>query len=146
MTLRRLRTLAPLAALTLLAACGNERQDARDELHRLRSALAEHRTRFGRYPETVDPARPAGAANLAYTPREGVAVRLVHAGEDGIQALAQRSPWICSLHVDPRRGERIECNPLSAPVGDMNDVPGDAPNPLDSALRSRSPTADSTQP
>jgi hypothetical protein len=145
MIITRLRTLAPLAALTLFVACANPREDARDELHRLRGALDEHRTRFGRYPQTLDPARPADVSNLAFTPREGIAVRLVHAGDDGIQALAQRAPWICSLHVDPQRGERIECTPVSASAGNVDDVPGDAPNPLDSVLRPGGLAGDSAQ-
>lgn len=146
MTILRRRFLVSFAALVALAACGNSREDARNELHRLRGALDEHRTRFGRFPETIDAARPADAANLAYTPKAGVAVRLVHAGDDGIRAMAQRAPWICTLSVDPRRGERIECTPVSASAGNVNDTPGDAPNPLDSVLRPGSPAADSAQP
>lgn len=146
MTSLRSRTLAPLSLLAVLAACGNPREDARNELHRLRGAVDQHRARFGRYPEAIDASRPADAANLAYTSQEGVAVRLVHAGDDGIRALAQRAPWICTLSVDPRRGERIECTPVSASAGNVNDTPGDAPNPLDSVLRAGSPAADSAQP
>ena len=124
----------PLAALALLAACHNPREDARGELHRLRTELDQHRARFGRYPDALDPRQPASAANLPFAPRKGVAVRLVHAGDDGIQALARQPPWSCSLNVDPRRGERIECTPLTitepAPA-----PPAGAPNPMDSVLR-----------
>lgn len=126
--------LLPLAALALLVACRNPREDARGELHRLRTELDQHRARLGRYPDTLDPRRPASPANLPFAPRKGVAVRLVHAGDDGIQALARQAPWTCSLNVDPRRGERIECTPLSTAEPDLSS-PAGAPNPMDSVLR-----------
>jgi hypothetical protein len=125
-----------VAVAVLLGACANPRAEARQELKKLRTALDEHRTRYGRYPETVDPRRPASAANLSLQPREGVTLELVHAGADGIQALARRRPWICNMNVDARGAERVECAPLS-----NSDAPPAQPgkaNPLDSLLRAPS--------
>jgi hypothetical protein len=119
MTLMSMRVCTLAAAVVALAGCGNPREDARGELRRLRAALEEHATEYGRYPDTIDAARPASATNLPLEPRRGVSVELVHAGADGFQALARRRPWVCSMNVDARHAERLKCAPLtsSAPDG-----------------------------
>ncbi|MFL5382764.1 MAG: hypothetical protein ACJ8GN_09650 [Longimicrobiaceae bacterium] len=125
-----------VAVAVLLGACANPREEARGELRKLRTALDEHRARYGRYPETVDARRPASAANLPLQPREGVSVELVHAGAGGIQALARRRPWICTMNVDARGAERLACATLTntdAPPAQ----PGGA-SPLDSMLHAPS--------
>jgi len=142
MTARR-RTLiaSSAAAAVLLAACGNPREDARAELQRLRTALEQHATQHGRYPETLDPVKPDSPTNLRYRARDGGSVRLVHAGADGIQALARRGPWICTLSVDTLHGERVECTPLSSSSADAPAPAGNAATPLDSMLHAPSPAA-----
>jgi len=115
----------------VLGACANPREEARGELRKLRTALDEHRARHGRYPESIDPRQPASAANLPLRPREGVSLELVHAGADGLQALARRPPWICTMNVDARGAERLRCATLS-----NTDAPasGSRASPLDSML------------
>lgn len=113
-----------------LAGCANPREEARDELRALRVALEQHAREYGRYPDTIDAARPANATNLPHQPRSGVTVELVHAGADGLQALARRRPWVCSMNVDAKRAERLECAPLTSSAPSV---------PADSARRSPSP-------
>ena len=124
--------LLTVAMAILLGACANPREEAREELRKLRAAMDQHRTGHGRYPATIDPRRPASAANLPLQPREGVALELVHAGADGFQALARRRPWICTMNVDARGAERMRC----APLGNSDAPPdsGSRANPLDSML------------
>jgi len=142
MTSRRRSLVASFAAAAvLLAACGNPREDARAELRRLRTALEQHAAQHGRYPETVDAVKPDSPTNLRYEARDGGSVRLVHAGADGIQALARRGPWICAMNVDARHGERVECTPLSSSSSDAPAPAGRTANPLDSVLHSPSPAA-----
>jgi len=125
------RACALAAVAIALGGCGNPRADAREELRQLRAALEQHAKEYGRYPETVDPARPASATNLPHRPKSGVSVELVHAGADGFQALARRQPWICSMNVDARHVEKLKCAPLT---GLATDAPGDSvrsPSPLE---------------
>jgi hypothetical protein len=120
------------AVAVILAGCGNPRADARAELRRLREAVEQHAKEHGRYPETIDPGRPASATNLPHEPRSGVSVELMHAGADGFQALARSRPWICSMNVDARRGETVECAPLtSSNPGVPPDSTKRAPSPLE---------------
>ena len=155
MRLIKSRMAAAAAVLPLLAAaCANPREDARGELRRLRTAIEQHASKHGHYPRTLDPGLPESAENLPHRAEKGVTLRLVHAGADGMQALARRSSWICSLNVDARRGERIECTPLSSstpeqplePTGTAPSVVesrGSAPSAAnDSAPVSSSPTPD----
>jgi hypothetical protein len=116
----------------LVGACANPREEARGELRKLRTAVEQHAARYGRYPETIDPRRPASAANLSFQARKGVSLELVHAGTDGIQALARRRPWICTMNVDARGAERMRCATLSN--ADAPPASGGRANPLDSML------------
>ena len=106
-----------LALVAVLAGCGDAREDARNELRRLHGEVQQHAARFGRYPDTIDAARPAGPTNLPHTAAKGIRVRLVHAGADGFQALAVSAPWICSLNVDAKKAERMRCTPLNQTDG-----------------------------
>jgi len=134
-----LHRICTLAAMTmLLGACANPREEAREELRKLRTAMDEHRARYGRYPSAIDPRQPASAANLPLHPRDGVGVELVHAGANGFQALARRRPWICTMNVDAQGAERLECATLSSSDAPPTQ-PGNGANPLDSVLHSSSP-------
>jgi|GEM_PF-3436331 len=129
------RILVLAAAAVALGGCANPREEARDELRGLRMAMEQHATRYGRYPDTVDAGLPASATNLPHKPRSGVTVELVHAGADGFQALARRRPWVCTMNVDAKHAESLECAPLTsttpeAPVGSRT-------SPLDNVLHSR---------
>jgi hypothetical protein len=128
-----------LAAMAFaLGACANPREEAREELGRLRAAMEQHAARYGAYPQTIDAARPASATNLPHRPQEGVTVELVHAGADGFQALARRPPWVCTMGVDARHAQRLECAPLTSQAPPA--APGSrAANPLDSVLHSPAP-------
>jgi hypothetical protein len=128
MTRLRICTFAVLAIA--LGGCANPREEARDELRGLRVALEQHAKEYGRFPDTIDAGRPASATNLPRRPRSGVSVELVHAGADGIQALARRPPWVCSMNVDARHAEKLKCATLSSSASDA---------PADSARRSPSP-------
>jgi len=121
MTLRPLRRMVPAAAL-LLAACGNPRDQAARELLRLHEAMQQHRAAHGRYPETIDPARPATPANLPFTPQGKVTVRLRGATGDGYQTTARNRSWSCFMGAGPDGARRPRCAPLSASAGG-----GDAP-------------------
>jgi len=57
-----------VAALVVLGGCRDARNDARAELTRLGAAMTRYAAQHGRYPETVDGARPSDATNLAFTP------------------------------------------------------------------------------
>ena len=132
--MNRLR-ICTLAALTLaLGGCANPREEARDELRRLRTALEQHSKQYGRYPETIDAGRPASATNLPHQARSGVTVELVHAGADGFRTIARRRPWVCSMNVDTRHAETLECAPLtsSAPA-----PPADSARHLPTAIQKR---------
>ena len=133
MTIRRLRRIVPLAVTLAAAACGNPREDARNELQRLATAMDAHAGRYGRYPEAIDPRRPASAANLPHAAEKGVRLRLVHSGVDAFQALARQGPWICSLNVAARRAGRVECTPLSSSAEGEPPTPSSGSSPLDSA-------------
>jgi len=122
---------AATLALLLAAGCANPREDARGELHRLRVAVEQHAAKFGSYPRTLDPTQPETAENLAHRAEKGVTLRLVHAGADGMQALARRSSWICSLNVDAERRERLKCTPLNSSAADRSLEPtGTVPSVL----------------
>jgi hypothetical protein len=129
-----------LAAMAVaLGGCSNPREEARAELRRLRKAVEQHEKEYGRYPDTVDAGRPASATNLAHQPPSGVTLRLVHAGADGFQAVARRRPWVCSLNVDARGAEKLECAPLTSPASDGSAPTGTPASPFDSVPRSPSP-------
>jgi len=145
------RIAAAAAVLPLLvAACANPREDARGELHLLRTAVERHAAKFGHYPRTLDPRLPESAENLPHRAGKGVTLRLVHAGADGMQALARRRSWICSLNVDAQRRERIECTPLSSSTAEQPLEPsGAAPSVVesrDSAAPVSSPVSPSPTP
>jgi hypothetical protein len=137
MTRPRIVILAAMAVA--LGGCSNPREEARAELRRLREAVEQHAKEYGRYPDTVDPGRPASATNLAHQPPSGVTIRLVHAGADGFQAVAHRRPWVCSLNVDARGAEKMECAPLNSPVSDGSAPTRSPASPFDSVPRSPSP-------
>ncbi|HEU4559716.1 MAG TPA: hypothetical protein VFS20_17820 [Longimicrobium sp.] len=106
---------ALVAAAGLLAAgCGNPREDARTELTRLGDAMTAHASRYGRYPETVDAARPADARNLPFTAERGVELRLLQSGRGGYQAVATRRKWVCWMMAGAGGGERMECAPVGS--------------------------------
>ncbi|WP_325310919.1 hypothetical protein [Longimicrobium sp.] len=117
MTMRPRRAL--IAALALLAAaCANPRDRAAGELRQLQGEMEQHRTRFGRYPDTLDPALPATAANLPHRARRGVTVALTKSGRDGYLAVSRHAMWSCWVAIDGGRGTRIDCNPNGgAPAG-----------------------------
>ena len=131
MTHRRICTLAAVAVA--LGGCSNPREEARTELRELRVALEQHAKAYGRYPDTVDAARPASATNLPHSPKRGVSVELVHAGAEGFQALARRAPWICTMNVDARHVEKLRCAPLSnsAPTVPASDSAARSASPLE---------------
>lgn len=81
--MKRTLSTAATAALLVLAGCRDAREDVRTELTRLVDAMTAHAARYGRYPETVDGARPTDASNLAFEARHGVEVRLLQSGRDG---------------------------------------------------------------
>ncbi len=103
-----------LAAAALLAGCRDAREDARTELTRLGDAMTAHAGRYGRYPETVDAARPADARNLPFTAERGVELRLLQSGRHGYQAVATRRKWVCWLVVGPGDRGRMECAPVGS--------------------------------
>ncbi|HEX9939225.1 MAG TPA: hypothetical protein VGB15_18930 [Longimicrobium sp.] len=112
---RRLAAHALIAAAALLTAgCGDAREDARTELTRLGDAMTAHAARFGRYPDTVDAARPADAANLPFTAERGVELRLLQSGTSGYQAIATRRKWVCWMAVGPDKRGRMECAPVNS--------------------------------
>jgi len=111
---RRLAAHALIASAFLAAGCGDAREDARTELTRLADAMTAHAARFGRYPDTVDAARPADAANLPFTAGHGVELRLLQSGTSGFQAVATRRKWVCWLAVGPDRRGRMECAPVGS--------------------------------
>jgi hypothetical protein len=136
----RTRMFAFAAAAVALGGCANPREEAREALRGLRVAMEQHATRYGRYPDTVDAGLPASATNLPNQPRSGVRVELVHAGADGFQALARRRPWVCTMNVDARHAESLECVPLTnAPPAPPS---GSRTNPMDSMLHSRDTISD----
>jgi hypothetical protein len=108
------RFAAIAAALLTVAACRDARQDARVELTRLGSAMTAHTARFGRYPDTLDAARPADAANLPFNAEHGVELRLLQSSRDGYQAVAVRGSWTCFMAVGPGDQGRMECAPVGS--------------------------------
>jgi hypothetical protein len=110
-----MRIAIGLLAIVAVAAgaCGNPREEARNELRELYAAVDQHARVHRAYPLTIDPERAASATNLPPRARAGVRVELVHAGADGFQAVARRAPWVCSMNVDATRHQRLKCAPLS---------------------------------
>ena len=137
--MKRPRIVVLAAMAVALGGCSNPREEARAELRRLREAVEQHEKEYGRYPETVDGGRPASAANLAHRPPSGITIQLVHAGADGFQAVARRRPWVCSLNVDARGAEKLECAPLTSPASDVSAPTGTPASPFDSVPRPPSP-------
>lgn len=111
---KRPLALFVLTAATLLAGCGDAREDARTELTRLGDAMTAHAGRYGRYPETVDAGRAADARNLPFTAERGVELRLLQSGRHGYQAVATRRKWVCWLAVGPGDRGRMECAPVGS--------------------------------
>jgi hypothetical protein len=100
------------AALISLAACRDARQDARTELERLGGLMTTHAARFGRYPETIDAARPASASNLPFKAEHGVDLRLLQSSREAYQAVAVRKSWTCFMIVGAGNQGRMECAPV----------------------------------
>lgn len=146
----RLALARPIALAVLLGACGNPRNDAVAELNRLHEAMQRHAARHGRFPQTIDHARPASATNLPHAPRRGVSLSLLRATADGYQARARRKSWICYLRVAPGQPARPDCAPVSP---SLRDAPEDTTSqaaggfegvlPLPAAPRADSAPADS---
>lgn len=107
------RGRAAAAARVLLlagaAACGDPRQQATDELLRLHVEMERHATRFGRLPDTLDPEGPEGAANLPFSPRNGVRVELQGAAGRQYFAVAHRGGWRCWVVAMGERRSIPDC-------------------------------------
>lgn len=117
-----------LPAALLLAACGNSRNEAAAELLRLDAAMQQHRTSHGRYPETIDPARPATPANLPFAPERKMTVRLRAVAGDRYQATARHRSWNCWMAVGPDQPALPDCAPLTASAPeDTPEAVGQAP-------------------
>jgi hypothetical protein len=104
-----------LLCAPLLGACRDTREEAREELRRLHREADRHALAFGHYPRSIDPARPAGADNLAFSPAHGVAVTFRQAGPEGFNAVARQGSWICVMLVQKDKPDQLECTPGNRP-------------------------------
>lgn len=95
----RVRAAACLGIVILVVGCSGPRGDARTELHRLSQAMRTHVEQFDRYPETIDPDAPTSPANLRYTGKRGVELRILPS-KGGYHATARKRHWVCSMSAD----------------------------------------------
>lgn len=137
--------LLPAALALLAAACGDPRHDAAEELLRLKDAMQGHAARYGRLPETLDPARPATPANLPHAAGRGVTLRLAAVAGDGYHATARRGSWLCWQRVRGSEAASPDCVPLSPGASDTASVPASA-GALEGLVRPQDAPADSSAP
>lgn len=134
---RRASALIVVPAVCLfLGACSDGRDVAASELQRLDEDMQRHATRYGSFPETIDPALPASRANLPYVPEGRVTVRLIGATSESYAATARRGLWLCAVRVGPGQKPVADCTPTgiessksageapSAPLERILDEPG----------------------
>jgi len=110
----RFHRIAAVLALAAVAACRDAREDARSELTRLANEMNAHAARYGRFPDTLDAARPADAGNLPFRAGHGVEVRLLQSGRSGYQAVGTRRNWVCFMAMGPGDQGRMECAPVGS--------------------------------
>ncbi|HET7462325.1 MAG TPA: hypothetical protein VFJ82_13815 [Longimicrobium sp.] len=138
------RVTLALALALAAAACRDAREDARTELTRLATEMNAHAARYGRFPDTLDAARPADAGNLPFRAEHGVEVRLLQTGRSGYQAVGTRRSWVCFMAMGPGDQGRMECAPVSSATRAANAAAGRPVDPLPGVLHSPPvPPADS---
>ena len=121
------RSLAPLLGLSLLVgACSDARHEAVTELQRLEEAAQRHAAQYGRFPETLDPERPAGPRNLPHRAKGEVALRLLGGGPDRYSATARSGIWLCGMSMSAAGSTPPDC----APAGRAAPEAEAGPNPL----------------
>lgn len=108
------RAALALALMAAAGACRDAREDVRTELTRLVDQMNAHAARYGRFPDTLDAARPADAGNLPFRAEHGVEVRLLQSGRSGYQAVGTRRSWVCFMAMGPGDQGRMECAPVGS--------------------------------
>lgn len=118
---RATRLLILIAICLFLGACSDGRYRAASELQRLDDAMRQHATRYGSFPETIDPALPPSRANLPYVPERKVRVRLIGATSESYAATARRGVWLCAVRVGPGQRADPDCTPTGSESSESAD-------------------------
>jgi hypothetical protein len=128
-----LRGLLTALAALFVAACGDARTEAAEELVRLNDAMQQHSSKYGRFPDTLDASRPLSAANLPYRPEHGVTLSLQSTGT-GYRAAARRRSWYCWTSVGSGQTSPPDCYPMSAGSSADPGTPAQPPKTLEPVL------------
>ncbi len=113
----RISTGGLLVLALLAAACSGRENEARTELERLDGAVRRHAQEHGRFPETLDAARPAGPTNLPHAFERDVQLIAFQGTEENFQASARDARWICSVGGTKTQRAQPQCYPASGAPG-----------------------------